>query len=527
MAEDWSRRQMLRRTGTAAVGLAGFGALGMSLAGCGTRAPVRALSGSTSVKGVRFFQSRPDLQPPSIKLSTSKSPSSPAYILLATAAQGPGQGGTMITRTSGELVWFKPDVDVSKMNFDIQTYQGQPVLTWWEGRIRGAGYGQGFGMIADSKYQTIHKVAAGNGLMADLHEFYLTPQGTALITAYRERTVDLTAVGGPASGHLVSGVCQEIDIATGKVLLEWDSWDHVPLEDTYQPFRYEGKVYGTDYRPFDYFHINSLALDTDGDLLISSRNTWCVYKVSRKTGKIIWRMHGKKSDFTFGPGADFEWQHHVRQPQAGVFTVFDNATNPKEEKQSRALVLDVDLTKKHVTLRQDYTHPGEPVLAAAMGSVQLLPDDRVFIGWGASPYFSEFAADGKLLLDGQITKHDPSYRAFLADWTGHPLERPAISAQSRAHGTAIFASWNGATEVDSWTIFSGGSYGSLSPVGSMRWTDFETGGLVSSTGPFFAVQAQDAAGRPLARSATVHVTAGTTKFNPVNGGCGAGNNCGY
>jgi hypothetical protein len=328
MTEVWSRRQLLKRAGTAAVGVAGFSAAGLSLAGCGTRAPARALTDSTVAKGVRYFQSRPDLQPPLVTLSTAASPSDPGYILLATAALGPGQGGTMITRTNGELVWFKPDIDVSKMNFNVQAYAGKPVLTWWEGRIRGAGYGQGVGVVADSKYQTIAKVHAANGLMADLHELYLTPQGTALITAYRHRTVDLTPVGGPARGQLVSGVCQEIDVATGKLLFEWDSWDHVPLEDTYQPFKYEHKVFGTEYRPFDYFHINSLTLDSDGDILISSRNTWCVYKVSRKTGRIIWRMNGKKSDFTFGPGARFYWQHHVREPLDNVIIVFDNGANP-------------------------------------------------------------------------------------------------------------------------------------------------------------------------------------------------------
>jgi hypothetical protein len=528
MTEVWSRRQLLKRAGTAAAGAAGFSAAGLSLAGCGTRAPARALADSTVLKGVRYFQSRPDLQPPLVELTTNRAPGDPGYIFLATAALGPGQGGTMILRTDGELVWFKPDVDISKFDFNVQAYLGKPVLTWWQGHVLGAGYGDGIGVIADSKYQTIHTVKAGNGLKADLHEFELTPQGTALITAYRQRTVDLTSVGGPASGQLVSGVAQEIDIATGKLLFEWDSWDHVPLEDTYQPFKYQGKVFGTKYRPFDYFHINSLTLDADGDILISSRNTWCVYKVSRTTGKIIWRMNGKKSDFTFGPGARFYWQHHVREPLDNVITVFDNGANPDEEKRSRAIVLDVDLTKKHVTLRNQYVHPGAVLLSDAEGSAQLRPDGRMFVGWGTHPYFSEFAPDGKLLLDGQITKGDASYRAFIADWTGYPLERPAISAQSRPNGTAVFASWNGATDVAWWTILAGSSaFSSLSPAGTMRRTDFETGAVVSSTGPFFAVQAHDSAGRPLAQSATVHVIAGTTKFNPVNGGCGEGNNCGY
>jgi Arylsulfotransferase (ASST) len=432
----------------------------------------------------------------------------------------------MILRTDGELVWFKPDTNASKMDFNAQSLAGTAVLTWWEGRVLGAGYGEGVGMIADSAYQTIHKVNAANGLMADLHEFNLTPHGTALITAYRQSTADLSAVGGPAAGQLLSGVAQEIDVATGKLVFEWDSLDHVPLDETYQPFKYGKHQFGTTDRPFDYFHINSLALAPDGDLLISARNTWTVYKVSRPTGKIAWRLNGKKSDFTFGPGARFYWQHHVRQPGDDTLTVFDNGAAPAEEKNSRAIVLDLDTTAKHVTLRDQYIRPGQAILSDAMGSAQLLADGRMFVGWGTNPYFSEFAPDGRLLLDGTITKGDPSFRAFLADWTGHPLEKPAIFAQARSGGATIYASWNGATEVASWTVLAGSSISSLSPAGSVRRTDFETAISVSSKGPFFAVQAHDAAGKALARSATVRALSGSAKFSPVNGGCGSGN-CGY
>jgi Arylsulfotransferase (ASST) len=526
MTEAWSRRQLLKRAGTAAVGIAGFSAAGLSVAGCGTRAAARTVSDSFAIKGVRRFESRPDLAPPVVSLSTTKSPSDPGFIMLATVASGPGQGGTMILRTSGELVWFKPDVNSSKMDFNVQTFQGEPVLTWWEGRVLGAGYGEGVGMIADASYQTIHKVNAANGLMADLHELNLTPRGTALITAYRQRPADLSAVGGPVKGYVLSGVAQEIDIASGKLLFEWDSWDHVPLAESMQPFHYRNKAFGIVNRPFDYFHINSLSLAPDGDLLISSRNCWTVYKVSRTTGKIVWRMNGKKSDYTFGPGARFYWQHHVRAFGDDKMTVFDNGADPVEEKHSRAIVLNIDNDKKHVTLANQYIHPGAVLLSDAMGSAQLLPDGRMFVGWGTHPYFSEFASDGKLLLDGQITKGDPSFRAFLADWSGDPIERPAISAQSRSQGTTVYASWNGATKVASWTIYAGSSYTSLKALGSVNRTDFETAAVVSDEGPFFAVQANDAAGHALARSATVHVTAASPEFVDVDGSCGS-SNCGY
>ena len=112
------------------------------------------------------------------------------------------------------------------MNFSVQTYKGKPVLTWWQG-LMVEGFGEGELVIADSSYKIMHTIRAVGGQMADFHEFYITPQDTALIGIYRRHSgVDLRAVRGPASGYLVSGVVQEIDIATGKLLFEWDSWDH-------------------------------------------------------------------------------------------------------------------------------------------------------------------------------------------------------------------------------------------------------------------------------------------------------------
>jgi outer membrane protein assembly factor BamB len=99
-------------------------------------------------------------------------------------------------------------------------------------------------------------------------------------------------MGGPADQQVIDGVVQEIDIATGKVLFQWNSADHVPYRDSHAPLPPAAD------RPWDWFHINAVHLDTDGNLLVSSRNTWTVYKVNRHTGKIMWELGGKQSSFT-------------------------------------------------------------------------------------------------------------------------------------------------------------------------------------------------------------------------------------
>lgn len=497
MNESWTRRELLTRTGLTATGLA---AAGFGLAACGT--------GNASPKGhrrskdVQYFVSRPDLTPPKVMLTHVDPGHRLQYLFFGLAASGPGQGGAMIMDTTGQLVWFSPDRGgQNKLNFARQTYRGKPVLTWFQGRVVTGGHGEGVEVMADDSYRVTHTLHAHGGLEADFHETTLTPHGTALFTAFRTVRHDLSPVGGPANGWLLSGVAQEVDIATGKLLFEWDSLDHVALHESYLALKGKGKK---KTQPYDYFHINTIADagDGSGDLLIGARNTWCVYKVSRKTGEITWRLNGKRSDFTMGPGSQFYWQHDTRPHGAHVLTVFDDgfdAVMPKDERESRALILDVDTDAMLVTLRRQFTNP-VPILARAMGNTQLLPDGGVFVGWGTNPYFSEFSADGKLLLEGQLTKGDPAYRSFIGDWTGHPAEPPAAAARRHAGGAIVYASWNGATEVASWSVQAGRSSGSLTQVGAARKNGFETAIPVGSHGPFFAVEARDAKGRRLATS---------------------------
>jgi hypothetical protein len=503
MSRDWTRRQVLAQAGAAAAGAAGLG-----IAGCSSAVSPAGGAGSHAARaagGLQHFVSRPDLTPPEVTLTRPGLSPGSRYTFLNAPWSGPGHGGSVIRDSRGDLIWLGANTPAHhRMDFTTQAYQGRAVLTWWEGEVTPGGWGLGAGVIADSSYRTIHTIHAARGLMADLHELFLTPEGTALITAYRHRTADLSSVGGPARGVVISGVAQEIDVATGRLLLEWDSLDHVPLTESYQEF--SG---GTTANPYNYFHINSIAVAPDGDLLISGRNTWAVYKVARRSGRIAWRLGGRKSDFRLGPGVRFYWQHDARPHGPAMLTLFDNGAAPARERRSRALSIHLDTRAMRATLAQAFTHPGRVLLANAMGSMQLLPGGRVFVGWGTEPYFSEFGPGGTLLLDGKITTGDPSYRAFSHQWAGRPAELPAAAARPAAAGGArVYASWNGATEVASWSVLAGPAASALAVAGSARRAGFETEVQVPGAGPWFAVEPRDASGRVLARSAPARLVSG-------------------
>ena len=211
-------------------------------------------------------------------------------------------------------------------DFRAQTYLGQPVLTWWQGTSSN-GVGNGTDYIYNDHYQQIASVQAGNGLQADAHEFYITPWNTAFITAYVSSTADLSSIGGPSDQAVLNGVVQEIDIATGQVLWQWNSADHVPYSSSQQPLP------SSPSTPWDWFHINAIHLNTNGDLLIDARNTWAAYDVNTITGNVNWTLGGKDSSFTEqaapgqaldAAGEIFAWQHDPEPLGNDNYTFFDD-----------------------------------------------------------------------------------------------------------------------------------------------------------------------------------------------------------
>jgi hypothetical protein len=450
----------------------------------------------------RSFHSRPDLKPPRVTLAnvpSSQAGLAEGYSFLGPTSGGGAQSGVLIVDAVGEPVWFSPVASGKWVsNFRAQRYNGQPVLTWWEGKVLAPGYGQGVGVVMDSSYREIARVRAANGRHADLHEFLLTPQGTALLTCY-PRTVraNLSGVGGASNGQVFESIIQEIDVRTGRLLLEWRSLDHIPVSDSYVP---PGGVY-------DYLHANSIDLTPDGQLLVSARNTFALYKLARRSGRVIWRLGGKRSNFALGWAARFAWQHDARELADGVITLFDDGAGLlRTHAHSRGVVLDVDTAHRKVRLAHSYRHPN-PLLSYAMGNMQTLPDGNVIIGWGNVSVLSEFSPDGSLSGDLWLPAGHDSYRAYRFPWSATPAELPAIASTRdiATGGITLYASWNGATGVSAWQVSVGPSAGALSPVGTAQRSGFETAIALGAASGYAAVTALDASLRRLASSAPLRL----------------------
>ena len=311
--------------------------------------------------GTQQFRSRPDLTPTAVAVATDSAPQADGDIFVA-PQNGPTEDGPMILDPKGRLVWFHAtpvDQQLLTTDFRVSKLHGRKVLTWWQGNTN-RGSGRGVGVIYNRRYRRVATVHAGNGLEADLHEFMVTNKGDAWMIA--ASPVSLPGLGRP----VIDSVVQEIDIKTGLVLFEWHALDHVALSESY---KYTANQPGHVVDPY---HANSISLDRAGDVIVSMRNTSAIYKLDRRTGRIIWRLGGKRSSFKMGPGTTTGFQHSVTVHPDGTLTIFDNGAGPpKVHPYSRGIRVSLNAGTMTASLVQTYDH--SPTISANFeGGVQKL-----------------------------------------------------------------------------------------------------------------------------------------------------------
>jgi hypothetical protein len=212
-------------------------------------------------------------------------------------------------------------------------------------------------------------------------------------------------------------------------------------------------------------HSNSVDKNADGDYLLSSRYTDCIYKISGKDGHVMWRLGGKDSSFILD-GFNFSKQHDARflheNSTHTVLSFLDNAADPFSETSdySSALIISLDTSATPMIARvtRRWERPNRQ-LSRLRGNFQLLPSGNAFICWSENSYISEHSPDGEVLFEAKFKSHRfVTYRAYKFNFTGNPLEPPTLKAfvygESPATSTTVlYVSWNGATEVKSWNFY--------------------------------------------------------------------------
>jgi len=482
------------KTKTSLTTLAALGALILS-------APAAAHPvGAYTTKGAWSFFSARGLHPPKLKLDSSsqRSKLAPGYIFLSNSANTAngalvvGQSGPLILDSHLQPVWFKPvPTNVLASNLELQSYNGAPALSWWQGDVNGLGVTtRGEYVVVDQHYHQIATLTGKNGWLLSLHEFVITGHD-AWVTAYKTVSKDLSRYHGSKHGKLLDAAAQEYDLTSGKLLHSWDLVKHISLGSSQQPAPKSGV--------WDAYHLNSIQIIGSNEILISARNTWAAYLVNTSTGKIVWTLSGKPhtGNFTVAKNARFEWQHDVRM-QGNLVSIFDDAccraistgvfANPNGS--ARGLILKLDLTHHTAKLDGQYTHGGN-FFVAFLGNTELLPNGNVMVGWGSHPNspFTEYTHSGHKLLDASFPKPDESYRALVEQWTGLPSTNPSGAVRTSKGKATVYASWNGATEVAKWRVLAGPNTSHLVASSTKGRSGFETAIKLTKSYKLYELQA--------------------------------------
>lgn len=492
---------------------------------CGTVSYPGALTPTEILESsqVWSFLSSPNLRPMKISVTTESAGLASGFTMITpfTAADVLyGQPGALMMDNSGNPLWFHPLAsNLANMDFKVQRYYESPVLTFWQGSFLASGLSAPGSCyyILDNHYQIVKTVTAQNGFTSDGHEFLITPNNTALFIATKDVLLDLRPYGGAESGIVLDYSIQEIDLSNNKLIFFWDALKHIPITNTYESV---GNM-SSSGNIWDVYHMNAVSLTDDhNDILVSGRNTWTIYRINKPTGNIVWQLGGKQSSFTIESSASFSWQHDARFISNDLISMFDdnccssNSYTPPETPYSHGLFLRLNFADMTAKFESSYYH-NPNVNSHSEGNLQILDNGNIFIGWGGSPHFSEFAMGGNdvnnpqknLLYDATIPGENTTYRAYRYDWKATPFYPPNIVATSNDSGMVVYASWNGSTETKFWQIYAGTSVNDLKFVTSIAKTGFETTiPLAGNNSSYVQVKATDTNGSVLGVSAVITPT---------------------
>lgn len=264
-------------------------------------------------------------------------------------------------------------------------------------------------------------------------DFLILENGNYLLMSYYPAVRDLSAF--LCTGPMMSRQCSTMEPSQdsiiqevtpdGRVAFEWNSWDHVKIEDC------------TSHRfPNDYAHLNSLH-ELDGDIVAGLRGCAQVLRIERSTGSgaVVWQMGGSLPmrhnrprpstgageylEVVGDPRGEFCGQHQATATPAGSVLMFDNGDHclgPRKAATPVSRVVEYDISSgTEARFVREFRLPAAPGPTINGGGVTALENGHWLITWGdnGSPLaVSEVDAAGTEVLRMHIAKDG---EPFLTD----------------------------------------------------------------------------------------------------------------
>ncbi len=347
------------------------------------------------------------------------------YVFLSVSKDADGVGYyVMILENDGTVVWYKKLLDDYSYDFNVLP-NGYLHYAQLFHHHTYAGGGDVVHVILDENFNEVETIEAGNGYLAEAHDFQMLPNGHALLMGYYMSEVDMSQLvndGHPAA--LVSGaIVQELD-AQRNVVFQWRSWDYYTFEDFFSTLTDDARAQNP---AINAFHLNTMNQDSDGNIFVMTpqpagrlpRSGWAK-KINRQTGETMWTLGGDDNEFAFvgvspTEGADHFTGHAFYRLANGNVMNYDNGRF--DTRSSQVHEYELDEQNKIATHVWTYV-PDTMVFGTGRGNAQRLPNGNTMIGWGnvrgtPKPVATEVTPDGRKVWELHFDNPGVgSYRAF-------------------------------------------------------------------------------------------------------------------
>lgn len=341
----------------------------------------------------------------------------------------------------------------------------------------------------DSQFANIDTFRCKNGYATDEHELELLPDHHSFMIALDYRTVDMSKIvsGGQTNATVIGNSIQELD-ENHNVVFQWNCWNNFNIQDAV----HENLKANT----IDFIHMNSIAIDYDSNIVISSRHLSEITKINRKTGKIMWRFGGVHNQFTLVNDAyGISYQHNLR-PVPGkpnYYTIFDNG-NFHSPNFSRVVEFKIDTTNWTATKVWEYRHSPD-YYTYWMGNAQRLPNGNTYIDWADSPLPKAYEVTplGQTVYQANFEQSMPCYRSYRFEWES-VLKVPYLVAESYSDKVTLIFNKFGDKTVKKYIVYAGLSPHPVTPIDSTSGTSINLTNLTNNKLYYFRVTARDTAG---------------------------------
>jgi len=338
----------------------------------------------------------PTLSYPNLTVTVNNNPS-PGHLFLGPSSSGLGH----LLILDNELIpVFYKKVTGQVFDFKLQpngklTYNIYSVYS----------YGMDSSGIRNKQYLT------PQGFALDVHDLQVMEDGSYYVFGRDHITIDMSQYvpGGDTAAILIAHTIHHMD-ADDNELWRWHSFEHYDILDV-------DEAIDLTNHTIDWTHCNSIEIDPDGNLIISTRNFNEITKINRQTGEIIWRLGGERNQFQFiNDNRGFGRQHDARVLSNGNLALFDNG-HFLIPQYSSYVEYEIDEQNFTATLVRRYARNGT-IFSQTRGGVQELSNGNILISWNdiQNPLISEISPVDTTEYEVRYDNYAHQYRAYKFPW---------------------------------------------------------------------------------------------------------------